>query len=417
VEANTVVGSNGDAVITGIITAYSLNVIIARQNAILFTRDDNAKSLPDWLSMSETLPNENSPVEVCALDGCETPLPPRALDETGRPKGGRRPQYCGKPHADLASRQRRARDLDAVSDPLTQAQATGALFLPSARQLAEQLTELIARYDQAESGALGRVRAAEHETAQANADATTAREAAESAERDRRQALAQARQDRQARDNAIKEAGQARHESEQIRTSAWEQVAVHERSRGQAEAARAAAEAASTELAGQNRQLREQVELAQARLGELTARLSTATLELERVRGQGQVLSTQVRALEQLRLEEAERRREQVADLEQRLAQQQSAAQTAQAELQSAQTALDSERAQAQAHARDAGRLRAQLTAGEQELAQTHADLAAERSAHQQHQAALAQAELELQAVARRRRKQAVRRAAPPTTS
>src|SRR4051794_35419880 len=74
--------------------------------------------------------------DVCALEECDLPLPARALDALGRPKGGRRPRYCSKAHADAASRQRRARDSAAVADPLAQALTAGKAFVPAARELA-----------------------------------------------------------------------------------------------------------------------------------------------------------------------------------------------------------------------------------------------------------------------------------------
>src|SRR3954451_18930117 len=81
--------------------------------------------------------------DVCALEECDLPLPARALDALGRPKGGRRPRYCSKAHADAASRQRRARDSAAVADPLVLALTAGEAFVPAARELAAQLTQLI----------------------------------------------------------------------------------------------------------------------------------------------------------------------------------------------------------------------------------------------------------------------------------
>lgn len=285
--------------------------------------------------------------EVCALEGCDVPLPARALDELGRPKGGRRPQFCGKAHADAASRQRRARDVASVADPLSLARAAGEAFLPGARVLAAQLAEVLARFDEAEVGALARVRVAEQEAASAVAEAVSAREAGEAAEVARRQALAVARQDRLARDNAVKEAERVRRESEEIRTAAWGQVAGHERSRGQAEAARVAAQVAADGLIGQNRELREQVEQGRLVAAELTARVAAAGRERERVEGEKGALVARIEAVERLSGLEGERLRARVAAAEGRSA-------DLQAELAAARSTV-------QARAEEAERLREQL--------------------------------------------------------
>jgi chromosome segregation ATPase len=277
--------------------------------------------------------------ELCGLEGCDVPLPVRALDEQGRPKGGRRPQYCGKAHADAASRQRRARDVASVADPLSLAHAAGEAFLPAARQLAAQLSELIARFDEAETAALARVRVAEQEAAAAVAEAGIAREEAEAAEQARRQALALARQDRQAKDNAIREAERARQEGEQIRATAWEQVAAHERGRGQAEAARVAVQHSADELIAQNRQLRAQLEQAQTDRVELTARLAAAGQDQERAEGHHRALLARIEVVERLSEQDGDRFRA-------RLAAEQARSADLQAELAAARTVAASQRKQ-----------------------------------------------------------------------
>ena len=305
-------------------TSQALPGVTASRETTI-SRAASGRTAPDQASSGEPTADQAlgagaAELEACALEGCDVPLPARALDELGRPKGGRRPRYCGKPHADLASRQRRARDLDSVADPLSLAQAAGEAFLPSARQLAAQLAELIARFDQAEAGALGRVQAAEHEAARAAADAVVAREASETAEQGRRQALAQARQDRQARDNAVKEAERARQDGEEIRTAAWEQVVGHERARGQAEAARAGAEAVAEDLVAQNRLAREQLEAARSAGAELSRQVAQGEQALTRSQAETLALSARLETVEQLHAQEAGQLREQAADLAQRLA-------------------------------------------------------------------------------------------------
>jgi chromosome segregation ATPase len=226
-------------------------------------------------------PDEESPGR-CALDGCDLPVPGRVLDEHGRAKGGRRARYCSKAHADAASRQRRAQAVASVDDPLTAAREAGAAVVPIARELATALSELLARFDEAEAGALARVGAAEREAAQAQEEAQAALAAADAAERGRREALAQARADRQARDTAERAADRARTDSEQVRVAAWEQVAVHERARGQAEAAHAAAASTAEHVGAQNRDLRELLDHERRRAAEREQAHTRTATDLDR---------------------------------------------------------------------------------------------------------------------------------------
>jgi chromosome segregation ATPase len=317
--------------------------------------------------------------EVCALADCDVPLPVRALDEQGRAKGGRRPRYCGKAHADAASRQRRARDVASVADPLALARSAGEAFLPGARHLAAQLSDLIARFDQAEAGALARVQGAEQDAAAAVEEAAAAREAADTAEQARRQALATARHDRQARDNAVREAERARQEAEQIRTTAWEQIAAHERGRGQAEAARIAAQASADALIGQNRQLRTEKEQALTTGAELTARITAAAEAHQRAEGENRALLARIEVVERLRDQDGDRLRDQVA--------------TVQARAADLQADLAAARSTAASQAEEADRLRDQLTALRAQTTTLQADLATERSARELDQQHLADSE------------------------
>ncbi|MBT0768341.1 hypothetical protein KIH74_05365 [Kineosporia sp. J2-2] len=257
---------------------------------------------------------------TCRLDGCEEPLPPRPRDELGRPKGGRRARYCSKAHADAASRQRRANDLAAVADPLALAKEATQGVLPVAKQLSEQLTALMARFEQAEQGALARVQAAETEAGEAHAEAARAAEGEQQAEQARREALAAARTDREEKDQALRRASQAQAEAERIRDETWKQVVEHERARGQAEAELSVVHQQLETLRREHGDLLETaqeqrnratqldlqlattgVELRQAgeRVAELSARLDQETRAREQARHQVAALETSLHAAEQ----------------------------------------------------------------------------------------------------------------------
>ncbi|GLY29327.1 hypothetical protein [Kineosporia sp. NBRC 101731] len=246
---------------------------------------------------------------TCGLDGCQEPLPARPRDELGRPKGGRRARFCSKAHADAASRQRRANDLASIADPLALAKEATQGVLPVARQLSEQLTALMARFEQAEHGALARVAAAETEAEQAHAEAARAAEGEQQAEQARREALAAARADREDKDRATRSAQQARHEAEQIRDEAWKQVAEHERARGQAEAE---LQAVRTSLELQRREHAELLETVQdqrARITQLDLQVATTGVQLHQAADRVTELSAQL-AQEQQQHRQAQARHE-----------------------------------------------------------------------------------------------------------
>jgi chromosome segregation ATPase len=223
---------------------------------------------------------------VCALDGCDRPLPERPLDEQGRRRVGRRPRYCGKAHADQASRQRRAVETEAVTGPLRQAEELGRRVVPVGRELAGLLTELIARLDAADTGALARIATAETEVARARQEAAEAVDRRQEAEQARRSALTEARAAARDRDEAIAEAARVARDAEQVRTTAWEQVAAHERARGEAEATRDAAEAAVVRLSEELRAAQEERERERVTAEEVTARLREARQEADRARAE-----------------------------------------------------------------------------------------------------------------------------------
>lgn len=240
----------------------------------------------------ETETEHHDEPDVCALDGCESPVPAPALDEHGRRRGGRPPAYCGKAHADVASRQRRSRDAAAVDDPLREVRAIGERVLPAAGELAAALARLQERFDAAESGALGQVKQAQAEAARAQRDSELAVRRAERAERRRGEALAQTREHQEAKARAEREERAA----EESRTQAWDEVARHEYVRGQAEAARQAAEDARDELARQLRAVREEAAALRAAHGEAAETLAETNRTLAEATMAKSVLEAQLRA-------------------------------------------------------------------------------------------------------------------------
>ncbi len=233
---------------------------------------------------------------LCALDGCDLPLPERPLDDQGRRRPGRSPRFCSKAHADQASRLRRARDTAAVQDPLEEARALGRSVVPAARELAGALAALLARFDQAEGAALGRVATAEREAAEAEKEALAAREVADRAERLRRQALAEVREAVAAREAAVGAAAAARREADQSRSQAWEQVAVHERARGQAEATRLAAQETVARLAVELREVREAVDAERGARGAVEQELAGTRRQLDLVAAERAAVAAQLGA-------------------------------------------------------------------------------------------------------------------------
>lgn len=263
---------------------------------------------------------------LCGLEGCGNPLPPPAIDEHGRRKGGRPSRYCSKAHTDAASRARRVRDTAAVSDPLGEVRSIGAALLPGVRELVNSLAALDQRFTEAEQQAFAQVAHAEAETSQAREDSADAVTRADQAERQRREALAQARDHQLERDRALTDADRIRRDAEEIRSQAWDTVAAHERARGQAEAAHAAVtterDRLATELRAAHTQLehdRAQLEHDRAEQARLTnaltaaqARVADACRELDQLRQDSAQARRQLGELkDQLRTEQEERHRSQ----------------------------------------------------------------------------------------------------------
>lgn len=217
---------------------------------------------------------------LCGLEGCGNPLPPPVLDGHGRRKGGRPSRYCSKAHTDAASRARRVRDAAAVSDPLSEIRSIGAALLPGVRELVNSLTALEQRFTEAEQQAFAQIRHAEAETSQAREDAAEALTRAEQAERARREALAQARDHQLECERARRDADRIRQDAEESRSQAWNAVAVHERVRGQAEAAHAAATAERDRLAAEVQAAHTRQEQDRAEHARLTTALRATQIAL-----------------------------------------------------------------------------------------------------------------------------------------
>jgi len=271
--------------------------------------------MEEVLSAVETPSDADAVGAVCGLEGCGNPLPPPAIDEQGRRKGGRPSRYCSKAHTDAASRARRVRDTAAVSDPLSEVRSIGATLLPSVRELVNSLTALDQRFTEAEQQAFAQVAHAEAEASQARVDAADAVTRAEQAERARREALAQARDYQLERERVLKDADRIRRDAEETRAQAWDTVSVHDRARGQAEAAHAAVTADRDRLATELRATHAQLEHDRAEHARLTsaftaaqADLADAARELDRLREESTQVRRQLGTLkDQLRTEQEQR--------------------------------------------------------------------------------------------------------------
>jgi chromosome segregation ATPase len=225
---------------------------------------------------------ENGLVEtqLCALDGCDNPLPPPSVDENGRRKGGRPSSYCCKGHADAASRARRGAQTAAVVDPLMEMRRGIEALGPVTQPLLDAIAELQGRLGEAERGAVAQVRQTEEDARAARTEAEDALRRADQAERARDRALIQARDDRAARAEAEKLADKAVADADREKREAWVKVAEHERAKGAAEAARHAAEQARDELAENVRAARAQLEDLHTARAELAQDLERTGAEL-----------------------------------------------------------------------------------------------------------------------------------------
>ncbi|MPY96988.1 MAG: hypothetical protein GEU97_03175 [Actinophytocola sp.] len=314
---------------------------------------------------------------LCALDGCDNPLPPRPVDQHGRRKGGRPSSYCCKSHADAASRARRVAQAAAVIDPLSDLRQASESLSAVTTPVVEAITALQDRFAAAEDGAIAQVRRAEEESAVARKDAEDAVARAEQSDRARDAALVRAREDKQARATAEKAAATARAEADAVTKQAWETVAEHERAAGAADAARVVAENARDELAATLRSARAELDAlregrdvlrrerdeARTELGEQRAEVALLSERLSSARAQQasaenaaeharkEVARTQDQAAEQAA--EAQRQRAERDDALRRLAEEHAARRVAEHTAEAAQATAESLRtALAEANAR-----------------------------------------------------------------
>lgn len=225
---------------------------------------------------------EADEVRLCALEGCENPLPPPAVDAEGKRKGGRPSAYCSKTHADAASRARRAAAVASVADPLLEVRRIADEFTPTAASLIELLDAMRARFDDAAEAALGRVTEAETEAATARHETEDAHQVAAKADTARATALAASRDDKMAKAKAERTAEQALKDAEETRQRSWAEVAAHERARGAAESATVAAERARDALVADLRTTREEFSAVRAERARLTADLGERDTALAR---------------------------------------------------------------------------------------------------------------------------------------
>lgn len=171
----------------------------------------------------------------CALEGCDNVLPPPARDERGRLKGGKPFRYCGKTHADEASRRRRALESVGVQEPLHVLRHLGGETREVMDAALTQFAEIRRRWDELDAGAVAQSAKDRAGTAEAMLKVERAERTADDAERLKAEAVTAAAHDKQLRVAAEQAAETAVQEAEQARKAAWEQTAEHERARGQAE--------------------------------------------------------------------------------------------------------------------------------------------------------------------------------------
>lgn len=307
---------------------------------------------------------------ICALEGCENPLSPPAIDEEGRRKGGRPSSYCGKTHADAASRARRIAQTAAIVDPLNEIQRIIEGFTSTAQPLLTAVDQMKAQLGTAEKGALAQVQEAQEQTRLAKAEAEEASKRAEQAGRAQAQAIRQSHEDRAAKEAAEKAIERASHDAEQIKKESWARVVDHERARGAAEAAHKAATQAQEELAAALREARSQIEDGRKTQTDLQRTREILSGQLNELKTENAVTSDRLRAAEKQTAitEESARRanqeladaravetslRTELADARQQLSHEHTAHQLAKAQVESTQQNIDAVKADlGDAHAR-----------------------------------------------------------------
>ena len=181
---------------------------------------------------------------TCALEGCDRPLPPPARDEHGKLKGGKPSRYCGKAHADEASRRRRALEAAGVEEPLRMLHELGAETRTVVQSLLTELGFIGQRWGELDEGAVAQSAIDRAEKSQALLRVEQAENQAAAAERERTDALAEAKEHRERRAEAERAADDAHNEADRVQRETWERITAHERARGQAETRASIAEQA-----------------------------------------------------------------------------------------------------------------------------------------------------------------------------
>jgi hypothetical protein len=238
---------------------------------------------------------------TCALEGCENALPPPARDERGRLKGGKPTRYCGKAHADEASRRRRALESVGVEEPLQLLRNLGDQTREVMDAALSEFGEIRRRWDELDASAVAQSATDRAETASAMLKVERAERNAEDAERARAEAAKAALKDQQRRVAAEEAAEATRKEAEEVRKAAWQQTAEHERARGQAETRATLAEQGHREalelLELTRRELRELATLQQETERRLSEALAVADrADAARVLAEAKVEGAQERA-------------------------------------------------------------------------------------------------------------------------
>jgi hypothetical protein len=273
------------------------------------------------------------------LDGCTTGLPAPARDERGRLKGGKPTRYCSKAHADEASRKRRALESVGVEEPLQLLRNLGGQTREVMDSALQELAEIRGRWDELDRGAVAQSAADRAEVASALLKVERAERAVEDAERSRAETAAAAVKDQQRRVAAEQAAEAAMAEAEQVRKTAWERTAEHERARGQAETRATLAEQGQRDALDRLEAIRREVRDLTALKQDTARRLNEALAVAERadaarVLAQAQVAGAEERARltgDAARLAEEVARRAQEETVAARRAESVARAETAQA--------------------------------------------------------------------------------------
>lgn len=210
-------------------------------------------------------------------------------------------RYCGKTHADEASRRRRALESVSVAEPVAVLRELGGQTREALDAALRELAEVRRRWDELDAGAVARSAQDKAETAEALLNVELARRELDDAVRVRAEALSSAAKDQQRRKAAEEAAEHAIHEAEQVKKAAWAQSAEHERARGQAETRATLAEQAQldavTRMETTRRELRELTEAHQNTQQALALALTSAErAEAAKTLAEAKIASAEERA-------------------------------------------------------------------------------------------------------------------------